>query len=92
MPASVLVQYEAVDWDGTPVGTTWPDSAQARRPGAAPARRRSRCRPRVRSPGLTGLPIGSRVLIMLPAATDSSGGEQQAIAVVVDILAQTATA
>ena len=89
---SVLAQYEAVNWDGTPVGTTWPDSAQAQETGSGTGAQEIPLSAEGAFAGLAGLPIGSRVLIMLPAATDSSGGEQQAIAVVVDILAQTATA
>ena len=87
----VLVQYEAVGWDGSSLGSTWPDSKAAAQTGSGGT-----------GPteiplatgnvfaGLIGQPIGSRVLIQLAPSTDSSSGSTNpAAAVVVDILYQT---
>ena len=86
-----LVQYEAIGWDGSSLGSTWPDSKSAAETGSGGT-----------GPteiplsadnvfaGLIGQPIGSRVLIQLAPSSDSStGSTNPAAAVVVDILYQT---
>ena len=89
----VLAQYVAVSWDGQPVGTTWPDAA------ADPATQTTAGPQQISiatgSPfeGLVGVPVGSRVLVQIPAAAaDASTGGQAtpAIAAVLDVVAQTA--
>lgn len=69
----LIVQYAATFWDNTDGESTW----ELGRPTTVPAG--------AGGPfdGLVGLPIGSRALLQLPGT-----GEQAAIAVVVDILAQ----
>lgn len=70
-----IVQYEVVDWTGAGVASTWADKSPAGvnvgEAGSGGA-----------FDGLTGIPIGSRVLILLPV---SQG--QGPYAVVVDIIA-----
>ncbi|HUX72110.1 MAG TPA: hypothetical protein VMV41_16460, partial [Cellulomonadaceae bacterium] len=73
-PGTALVQVAATDWAGKDPGSTWNDSGPIRvstRDGAPYA-------------GLSTVPVGSRVLVLLPA----SGGVP-AVASVVDVLAQT---
>lgn len=71
-----IVQIEAVDWTGKTLGSTWKDGTPQAiavglptQPGAFDA--------------LKGVPVGSRVLVTLPASAS-----QPAIAAVVDIAAQ----
>ncbi|MDP9780146.1 peptidylprolyl isomerase [Nakamurella flavida] len=89
---SVLAQYVAVSWDGQPIGATWPDASAdpTTQVGAGP----QQIQIAAGSPfeGLVGVPVGSRVLVQLPAAAASatSGGQATpAIAAVLDIVAQT---
>lgn len=82
----VIVQYEAVDWTNKIVQSTW----QAGHPvGVA-----------VQSPGqtstldkLVGVRVGSRVLVLIPAAkaTQTTAAEPP-VAVVLDVIAQAQTA
>lgn len=76
----VVFQYEAVDWNNKADGSTWtsgqPTTASVGQKGT----------PGVLD-GLVGLPLGSRVLVEVPAATG-----QAAAAAVVDIVAQPLTA
>jgi len=75
----LVVQYEAVDWAGTIIGSTWakgiPESLQVGGSNGATA-----------FAGVLGLPLGSRVLLELPATTGASA--QKAVAIVVDLVAQ----
>jgi peptidylprolyl isomerase len=83
-PGLVILQYEAVDWTGKVLQSTWStgepvgevvgNSAQS---GALDS--------------LVGVPIGSRVLILFPAQSDGSGGSTGAYAVVADVIAQAPT-
>ncbi len=72
----IVFQYEAIDWTGKADGSTWasgqPTTAAVGATGA----------PSVLD-GLVGLPIGSRVMIEVPAAT----GQAAAVAIV-DVVAQ----
>lgn len=74
-----VVQYEAVDWTNKTAGSSWkagaPDSATVTKGGTGPF------------DSLAGLPVGSRVLLQIPAA--SGGGPY---AVVVNIVAHVPTA
>lgn len=69
-----LVQTAATDWTGTDPGSTWHDSGpiqvslETGQPFAV----------------LLGVPVGSRVVVLIPAA-----GDVPAVAAVVDVLAQT---
>jgi len=86
----VLVQYEAVGWDGSSLGSTWPTSAQAAGTGGGTGPTEIPLTTDNVFAGLIGQPIGSRVLIQLAPSTDSSSGSTNpAAAVVVDILYQT---
>ena len=75
-----VVAYEAVDFTGASAGSTWttgtPAGAKVNPTGSAGPFDLVR-----------GLPLGSRVLIQVPKQ-----GKQQAIAVVVDLIAQPTTA
>ncbi len=73
-PGNALVQIAATDWAGKRPGSTWNDSGpvQVSTRGGAPYA------------GLSTVPVGSRVLVLLPAS-----GDVPAVASVVDVLAQT---
>jgi peptidylprolyl isomerase len=85
---SVLSQYVAVTWTGESAGSTWPSGATDGSSGKGPQDLP------VAAGGpfanLVGVPLGSRVLIQVPAQTDSSSGQSSpSIAAVVDVLVQT---
>jgi peptidylprolyl isomerase len=68
-----LVQTAATDWQGTDPGSTWDGAGPTKisvEPGAPFA-------------GLVGVPVGSRVVVLVPAS-----GDVPAVASVVDVLAQ----
>jgi peptidylprolyl isomerase len=77
----VVVQYSAVDWTGMDAGSTWKESGGS--PAAAPVGDPNNPTP---FDGLAGLPIGSRVLVVVPAKAGSP--PTSADAVVVDVIAQ----
>jgi peptidylprolyl isomerase len=84
----VLVQYAAVTWAGEDAGSTWAadptTGTEAQGPQELPVATGGPFE------GLVGVPLGSRVLVQIPASTDSSSGSSQpAIAAVVDVLVQT---
>jgi peptidylprolyl isomerase len=86
---SVLSQYVAVTWTGESAGSTWPSGATDGSSGQGPQELP------VAAGGpfanLVGVPLGSRVLVQVPAQTDSSSGQSSpSIAAVVDVIAQTA--
>ena len=81
----VLVQYAAVTWTGEDAGSTWSTEAGA---GGGP----QELPVATGGPfdGLVGVPLGSRVLVQVPAQSDASSGQSSpAIAAVVDLLVQT---
>ncbi len=85
----LLVQYQAVSWDGQPAGSTWPTTdpaAQAAGGGSGP----QQVQVTKDSPfaGLAGVPIGSRVLLLIPKSTTQQG-QSPSLAVVLDIVAKT---
>ncbi len=75
----LVVQYEAVDWTSVIVGSTWakgiPESLQVGGDNGAAV-----------FAGVVGLPLGSRVLVEIPATTGAS--PQKPLALVVDLVAQ----
>ncbi len=81
----VLVQYAAVTWTGEDAGSTWStDSSAGGGPQELPVATGGPFE------GLVGVPLGSRVLVQIPAQSDpSTGSSQPAIAAVVDVLVQT---
>lgn len=86
----VLAQYVAVTWTGESAGSTWPDAAAAStgQGGTGPQELP------VAAGGpfekLAGVPLGSRVLVQIPAQTNQQTGQAQpAVAAVVDLIAQT---
>lgn len=87
----ILVQLEAVGWDGAPQGTTWPESKNAD-PATGSGSGPQEIPLSAEGPfaQMTGVPVGSRVLVTIPKSTGANG-EQPAVALVVDVLAQTST-
>jgi peptidylprolyl isomerase len=77
---TLVLQYEAVDWSGKVVDSTWKDGA------AKPLPIGSADQPPAFS-SLKGLPLGSRVLLRLPGEQG-----QSALVVVLDLVAQPGTA
>jgi peptidylprolyl isomerase len=77
----VVVQYSAVDWTGMAAGSTWKEGGGS--PAATPI-----ADPKNPTPfdGLAGLPVGSRVLVVVPAKAGSPPTSADAVAV--DIIAQ----
>ena len=73
-----IVQYTAVDWSGGALTSTWQDGPQGVPIGGSQP-----------SPFdlLAGVPVGSRVLLELPAQ-EGSDPERESVAVVIDVLAQ----
>lgn len=74
-----VVQYSAARWSGEPLSSTWEEGGPAGVPvgGSQP------------SPFdlLVGIPVGSRVLLELPAQTGADASKDS-VAVVIDVLAQ----
>ncbi len=79
-PGLVVVQYQAVDWTGKSLGSTWQDGTPAGVPIGDPAQKTP-------FDSLVGVPVGSRVLIQIPVQQG-----QGPIAVAVDIVGQPGTA
>lgn len=84
----LLVQYAAFDWSGQPQGGTWPSDSpnMMSQSGQGP----TQVQVSAQSPfaKLAGVPVGSRVIITIPAS-QGDGQTQQgspALAVVVDIV------
>ncbi len=81
-PGLVVMQYAAVDWTGKALGSTWtagaPDGQQTGNSGS----------PTVLDK-LQGIPVGSRVLMTIPA---SSASGSSAAAIVIDLVDQPGTA
>lgn len=85
---SVLVQYSAVTWTGENAGTTWQNADPTAQGGTGP----QELPVATAGPfaGLVGVPLGSRVLVQVPAQNDPTTGQSQpAIAAVVDLIIQT---
>jgi peptidylprolyl isomerase len=79
----VVVQYVAVSWVGADAGSTWKEGSGS--PAAAPIGDPGSPTP---FDGLIGLPVGSRVLILVPAKAGDPVGSADAVAV--DIVDQPA--
>ncbi len=77
----VIVQYVAISWSGSPAGSTWKEGSGC--PAAAPIGNSAQPTP---FDGLVGLPVGSRVLIEVPAKEGQPAATADAVAV--DIVAQ----
>jgi peptidylprolyl isomerase len=83
----IVVQYSAVDWTGASLSKTWggdgPQGVPVGSAGAAPGSNPFDL--------LIGTPVGSRVLLTLPAqkGTDAT---KKSVAVVIDIIGQNGTA
>jgi peptidylprolyl isomerase len=73
-----VVQFTAVSWANQPLTSTWPDGPQGV-PVSADAGNPFEL--------LEGVPVGSRVIMALPAPTGTTA-EEESVAVVVDILGQ----
>ncbi len=78
----LVLQFEAVTWAGKSAGSTWADGLPQGVPVGVP-----------RQPGvfdqLVGVPVGSRVLLQLPARpAQGQSAATQSIAAVLDIVAQ----
>lgn len=74
----LVVQYTAVSWNNQPLGSTWKTGPQGVPVGGTSA-----------SPfdQLVGVPVGSRVLLTLPAQQGANAAEQS-VAAVIDVLGQ----
>jgi peptidylprolyl isomerase len=84
----VLAQYVAVTWAGQLAGSTWPGSPSVTGKANTGPQQLS-IGPGKPFAGLAGIPLGSRVLVQLPAATNTKTGKPiPASASVVDLLAQ----
>jgi peptidylprolyl isomerase len=72
-----MVQFNAVDWTNAPAGDTWTQNGLTGLPigGGGPL------------DSIQGIPIGSRVLVLLPKDTSSTSGHPS-IAIVLDIVAE----
>ncbi len=84
-----IVQYTAVDWTGGALSSTWeasPDGAPAGPRGVPIGGQQP-------SPFdlLVGIPVGSRVLLTLPAQ-EGEDAKKKSVAVAIDVLAQNGTA
>ncbi len=80
-PGLLVVQYVAVDWTGKVVQSTWQDGTPTGLPLSAGAD----------ADALKGVPLGSRVLLELPAQ-DASKAASQSTAIVLDLIAEPGTA
>jgi peptidylprolyl isomerase len=80
----VVVQFAAVSWEGKELAKTWGDSPQGFSVGVSGQQANP-------FDLLIGTPVGSRVLLTLPAQ-EGGAPEKDSVAVVVDILAQNGTA
>ena len=83
-PGLVIVQYVAINWSGKDAGSTWKQGSGS--PAAAPI-----ADPAAPTPfdSLVGLPVGSRVLLLVPAKPGAAANTADAVAV--DIVAQPAS-
>lgn len=81
-----IVQYTAVDWTGGALSSTWQEGPQG---GGVPGPQGVPVGGEQPSPFdlLVGIPVGSRVLLELPAQTGSDAAKES-VAVVIDILGQ----
>ncbi|MCW2493266.1 MAG: peptidylprolyl isomerase [Pseudonocardiales bacterium] len=79
---NLVVQYEVQTWDGKPAASTWTGTA----PGSITIGATSGTSVGLFT-GLVGKPLGSRVLLELPASTGQSGTIASS-AVVMDLIAQ----
>lgn len=89
---ALLVQYEAVTWDNQPGGSTWKVDEAAQAQGAEVGLQQVQVQTGSPFASLVGVPVGSRVLLTIPAtAADQSTGAQAqpAIAVVIDVVVVT---
>lgn len=80
-----VVQYSAVDWTGKPLSSTWQDSAD----GGTAGPRGVPIGAEQPSPFdlLVGIPVGSRLLLELPAQ-EGADPTKDSVLVVIDVLAQ----
>lgn len=77
---TVVVQYEAVDWSGKDIASTWQDGTPMGVPVGGSAQSSA-------FDALKGIPLGSRVLLKLPGQQG-----QSSVALVVDLVAEPGTA
>jgi peptidylprolyl isomerase len=92
---NILAQLVVTDWAGSQTSSTW-GKASATDTSQKGLTELQVVKSTASAPSptgdLVGIPVGSRVLLLLPATTDSSTGQQQsAAAAVIDIVAQVST-
>lgn len=80
-PGLLVLQYEAVDWTGKVLQSTWASGAPVGETVGSSAQASA-------LDTLVGIPLGSRVLILFPSQSDSGGGQTGSYAVVADLIAQ----
>ncbi len=84
---SILAQLVVTDWTKSQTQSTWPKAGAA--DSATTGLQQITVDATGALKGLVGVPLGSRVLVEIPASTDSSTGQSQAAAVaVLDLVAQ----
>lgn len=87
----VLAQLVVTDWTQTQTQSTWPKPGAVAAPADASTKGLQQITVDAKGAlkGLIGIPIGSRVLVLIAAAADPSSGQQQPGAIaVVDVVAQ----
>lgn len=86
-PGLLVLQYEAVDWTGKVLESTWASGAPVGEPVGTNTSQSGAL------DSLVGVPLGSRVLILFPSQTASgaAGGQTGSYAVVADLIAQPST-
>ncbi|MHB2022679.1 MAG: FKBP-type peptidyl-prolyl cis-trans isomerase [Mycobacteriales bacterium] len=80
-PGLLVLQYEAIDWTGKVLQSTWASGAPVGETVGSSAQASA-------LDSLIGIPLGSRVLVLFPSQSDSSGGQTGSYAVVADLIAQ----
>ncbi len=86
---SVLAQLVVTDWTKSQTQSTWPKAGAAATSSSTTGLQQITVDATGALKGLIGVPLGSRVLVEIPASTDSTTGQSQAAAVaVLDLVAQ----
>lgn len=83
----IVVQYTAVGWDGRPLSKTWGEQG----PQGVPVGAAGQAAGSNPFDLLVGVPVGSRVLLRLPAQAKKDAAKES-VAVVIDVLGQNGTA
>lgn len=86
---NVLAQLVLTDWGQTQTNSTWPSASDSGADAASKGLQQLPVQAGGPLEGLVGVPVGSRVMVLIAPSTDSSTGQTTDAAVaVVDIVAQ----